>query len=391
MTSMRAIRSIVAGVIGTVAACGLLVLLRLTLLKAKPVTSPAPLLAVRKAPEKINTVKDNGKTTTDTPRRSARKPQDFQEKKPPVVFRAIKPKSSTPVKPQTIPAIPLPRPSSRPASPDRKPASSPVSGSFRAKMLDADKALAAGRNKESIALFREAVELSPSNPDALRGLAMGLLAAEQFQEAIDLYRKLIELAPEDRTARFNLALARAREGDFAEAEKTYWELLKRYPDFVQARANLGTLYQTQGKLGAARRQWSEVIRLSPKLIKGHEAMGEILMDLEKPAEAMEAFAEAAKLQPKQAAAWLNYAAAAAEAGSGGRALAALQQAIKLAPLDSEAWSMRGDMLLELYRAKNERKLLRQAVQAWKKSLEIDPSQDKLRELLKTYSRFDKAD
>ena len=366
-----------------------MVLLRMTVLKAKPVTPPAHSLAAREVPGEIKPVRNNMKTS-DAPKRPEKEASEFQSKKPSPVFRLVRPNPNTLAKPRTKPSALPAGPSNRPARTETQPVSNPPLKTFRAKMLEADKALAAGRGDESIALFREAVELAPSNPEALRGLAMGLLAAERFQQAIPLYRKLIKLVPDDRTARFNLALGLAREGNFPEAEKVYWELLERYPDSVQARANLGALYQTQGKLGEARKQWSEVTRLSPKLIKAYEALGEVLMDLEKPDEAMKAFAQAARLQPKQAGAWLNYAAAAAEAGSGGKALAALEKAIKLAPLDAEAWSMQGDVLLELYRSKNEREFLDRAVRAWKKSLEIDPSQDNLRELLKTYGHFDKA-
>ncbi len=310
----------------------------------------------------------------------------------------------SPVVPPSPTIVPLSRPSSSPAPaatepvevpPPRLP-SSPSSASsvptpsiaetFEAQLSAGKKALEDRNHDEAIRRLQRATELSPDDPQALQWLATALQAAERYDETISVYRKLLALQPDDRTAGFNLALALGRKGDLYEAERVYWDLLERFPNFTEARMNLATLCQVQGRLGEARRQWRKVLGYRPESVTAHEALGEILTDLGRFDEAMEAYAQAATLQAGVASAWLNYAASAIAAGSAGRAAAALDKALHLAPYDAEAWSLRGDVLREMYRTTDNREFLRRAIEAWTKSLEIDPDQPALRDLLRTYNR-----
>jgi len=65
---------------------------------------------------------------------------------------------------------------------------------------------------------------------------------------------------------------------------------------------------------------------------------------------------------------------------------ALRKSLALAPHDAEAWAMLGDISLEIYRAKGDRPRAIEAVQAWKRSLEIDPNQPRLTKLVRIYDR-----
>lgn len=305
---------------------------------------------------------------------------------PPVRIRKVHapPQSAPADPPSTLPVATRPAPRIQPAAS----APAPVADTFDAQLAAGKQALRKGRPSESLRFMQRAVTLRPEETTGLQWLVTALEANDRHAETIPLLKTLLRRNPGDTTARYNLAMALGRQGDYLQAEDVYWELLEIAPDHVEARINLAMLYQHECRLGAARRQWENVIQRDPKSFVAYEGLGEVLTDLGKTDEAMDAFAHAATLQPKVASAWLNYAASATAAGAAGRAITALDRALKLAPYDAEAWSMRGDILLELYRTTRNEQHARRAVQAWKKSLTLLPEQPRLRARLKTYSRFD---
>jgi tetratricopeptide (TPR) repeat protein len=247
-----------------------------------------------------------------------------------------------------------------------------------------DRALARGEYDTAVRCMYRAVDLDPSRTDSLRSLAVALVAARRFDEVVPVYEAILGAAPADPAGRFNLALALSRIRDFGRAETEYRKLLAEHEDHVRGWYNLATLYQAQGKLHDAMRTWKEVVRLAPQLPSAHACLGEVLLDLGKRDEAMLAYAEAAKLRPKEVGAWLNLAAAARAAGSYGRAVLALQRATQLAPEDADVWARLGETLIELHRATDKPEPLAEAVEAWRRSLQLDADQTELRRNLRIY-------
>jgi len=305
---------------------------------------------------------------------------------------ALLPPSDRPItpadEPETLPRPPTSVPNTSAAT-DTQPTSRPAPSTVPApQQLDllgrADRALAAGDVDHAVALFQRATQHIPDDKEAWRGLAMALLAGKRYTDAIGVYDRLIELGSPEPVTLHNRALALARAGRVYEAERQYVALLRDHPNHEDARVNLATLYQARGKLADAAAQWRERLRRRPDHADAHASLAEVLTDLDRHDQAMHHYAEAAKQRPKRASLWLNLAASACRAGSGGKAITALDRAIELAPYDAEAWSMRGDVLLELYRATEDTAPLRQAVTAWQKSLALDADQPDLRNKLDTY-------
>ena len=259
-----------------------------------------------------------------------------------------------------------------------------VANDPRRHVTAGDHAMAGGDYDQAVRCFYKAIERDVNNLDALKGLAIALVAAERDDEAIPIYRKIIGMSPDDRTAAFNLGNAYMRLRQFGQAEEVYLAVLARHDDFVQARYNLATACLGQGKLTRARDVLREVIARANKLAHVRTALGEVLMDLNDFEGAMAAYSEATKLEPKVVTGWVNFAAAARSAGSYGTALVAIERAAGLAPKDPMIPKRKGELLLELHRRTGQRKLLIQAVRAWQQSLELDPKQLDLRDALKAY-------
>lgn len=232
--------------------------------------------------------------------------------------------------------------------------------------------------------FYRAMDIDPAHPDALRGLATALAALGRYREAVPVYRMIHRIAPEDTVALYNLAVALSKTHQFTKASQAYRQLLARDADDVRSRYNLAVLYQAQGKLEDARRAWREVVAREPRLASAHSALGEVLVDLGDPQGAMVAYAEAAKLRPELATDWLNLATAAEGAGSYGTAIVATKRAAKLSANDAVIWARLGELYLTLHRATKKDRFLADAVAAWRRSLELNAEQPKLRGYVQTY-------
>ena len=157
----------------------------------------------------------------------------------------------------------------------------------------------AGRSEEAARLYRELLQQSPNNVDAMRLLA-GILAgrSSKVEEAEALLRKATTLAPDyalafldlggilhdqyryaeameclQRASRlqpqaakplYMLASTLAPAGRTAEALDTYREVLKRQPRHAGARLGLGHTFKTMGRLREAIEAYRECVRIRPE-------------------------------------------------------------------------------------------------------------------------------
>ena len=157
----------------------------------------------------------------------------------------------------------------------------------------------AGRIEEAARLYRELLQQSPNNVDAMRLLA-GILAgrSSKVEEAEALLRKATSLAPDyalafldlggilhdqyryaeameclQRASRlqpqaakplYMLASTLAPAGRTAEALDTYREVLKRQPRHAGGRLGLGHTFKTMGRLREAIEAYRECVRIRPE-------------------------------------------------------------------------------------------------------------------------------
>jgi Flp pilus assembly protein TadD len=73
--------------------------------------------------------------------------------------------------------------------------------------------LNSGRQQEAAAVFRKAVDVSPSNPTALNGLGIALATSGDPDGAIPLFQRALEIEPANEHTKANLdrALAMKRK------------------------------------------------------------------------------------------------------------------------------------------------------------------------------------
>jgi Flp pilus assembly protein TadD len=89
--------------------------------------------------------------------------------------------------------------------------------------------------------LREAIALSPENPELHSLLSQALASTGQLRQAITERKAALHLRANDPDDWNNLGVLEARAGRIAEAREDFRHALQLAPDHAQARANLAHL------------------------------------------------------------------------------------------------------------------------------------------------------
>jgi tetratricopeptide (TPR) repeat protein len=78
--------------------------------------------------------------------------------------------------------------------------------------------MADGKLEESVAAYRQSIEIDPSFTEAMHGLARVLQDLQRYDEAIAVSQKITELDPDDVLAHTSLSVLYQKKGMVPEAE-----------------------------------------------------------------------------------------------------------------------------------------------------------------------------
>jgi protein O-mannosyl-transferase len=131
----------------------------------------------------------------------------------------------------------------------------------------------AGRFKESLRHFEEAVRLAPEPTKgntvwyaelmqyrANYNLARALEGLLRYQDAIEHYRVTLKLRPDDSASHYNLARLLENTGHTLQAIEHYRQALAVQPDFSAAHTNLGVLLLSAGNTQEAIKNFEAALR-----------------------------------------------------------------------------------------------------------------------------------
>lgn len=131
---------------------------------------------------------------------------------------------------------------------------------------------AAGQYQQAEANFRKALQLSPSNVDALRHLGVLYQNLGRFPEALELYQKILAIQPSDAAALNNSGVVLQRFGNTEQAIAAYQQFLRYYPNNAAVCSNLGTALQDCGRIDEALVSLRRAIRLDPNMLAANSAL-----------------------------------------------------------------------------------------------------------------------
>jgi len=238
-------------------------------------------------------------------------------------------------------------------------------------------------------LARAALADDPRHPDALRDEAAALIQLQRWGEAAESLARLIEICPENNDLRFELATVLMRARRFSAAVAVLQELVARRPDERRAWFNLAVACQAVGRLSAARSAWDRTIALRPTA-EAYARRGEVLLDLHEWAAAAADFQAVLAEQPDAVDAALNLATALARLERYGEARASLLAVVQKHPRHVPTLNRLAELawLTGQVTSTTNADHCRETVEWCRRSLEVDPEQPAIRELLRAAAAGD---
>ena len=149
--------------------------------------------------------------------------------------------------------------------------------------------------------------------------------------ATDDFRKAIELYPSNHEAMNELGVAQMQAGQLAQAETTLRAALVVAPNSTETHLNLGVALLEEGKADEAAMHLKGVLEVDPSNVKAMKNLAGALFQTGHPGEAEALYAKALEKDPDDAQAHSDYGAALATDGRYGEAIVEYQRAIALNP------------------------------------------------------------
>lgn len=118
-----------------------------------------------------------------------------------------------------------------------------------------------GRLDAAEALYRDALDANPDQPDALNLLGVAMLQRERYKEAVELFRQAVAVDDGNPAYHTNMATALLETGQAEQAIEHNRRALAIDPDHLDAVYNLGNAYRAAGDHAAAERQYRRTIEL----------------------------------------------------------------------------------------------------------------------------------
>ncbi|NOZ21513.1 MAG: tetratricopeptide repeat protein [Planctomycetes bacterium] len=168
----------------------------------------------------------------------------------------------------------------------------------------------------------------------------------RLQEAERIYREILQQTPENPDALHLLGVLMHQRGDHAQAVDWINRAISAGPNQAAFHCNIAEAYRSMGRHDDAVKHCREALRLQPQYPEALNNLGLALLDSGKAEESQHYFEEATALQPNFAMAWNNLGNACRERDDWDRAIESFRKAVNLAPNLYHAHSNLGQALLE---------------------------------------------
>jgi protein O-GlcNAc transferase len=185
------------------------------------------------------------------------------------------------------------------------------------------------RFEEAIACYNRAIEINPSDDQALCNRGNALVKLERFAEALDCFDRAIE-------CNGNLAAAWLGRGNALfrlkrEALSAYERALALDPNLLAAKLGRGNALSTLGRHNDAAAEYDLALQRNPNFVEAWLGRGESLLQQLRAHDALSAFDAALKIDPASAEGWQGRAGALRDLERHEEVAAALDAAFRLKP------------------------------------------------------------
>jgi len=222
-----------------------------------------------------------------------------------------------------------------------------------------------GRLEEARRLLQAAIDVSPSNPEAWLHYGMSLQHLGRADDAVIAYERAISLKPEFPEAVFCLGVTQKNAGRHAKALTAFNHFIAMRGSEYPALLHRGDLLAATGNVAGALADYESALTLKPDYLDGWMHRGALLNEQGRSEEALDCYDHAAAIAPGRGDVWYNRGVALQDMGRSAEALEAYERAAQLAPDFADAWNNRGVLLRKLNRKE-------EALECFSRALQVDP-------------------
>lgn len=287
-------------------------------------------------------------------------------------------------------------------------------------LADGDIALANKDIQAAVAEFQEAVRLDPSYAEAHTKLGLAHKQQGNLTKAAEALKAAVRLDPNDFVPIFELGEVYRLLNKLAQAIRAYVMACELNPLDFEARVRLADCYYRSSELESAAQAYQEALKLDRRNAQAWSNLGAVYHMQVKPYQAIQAYKHALEYGTRQPAVLVNLATVYIHQHRWNTARNTLliaidldptlspaherlayclwrqesydeaaeryQRAIRLDGKNAAAFAGYGAVRMTQYLNEPEKLALRdEAIESWHTSLELDPSQDKLRVLVEKYA------
>jgi predicted O-linked N-acetylglucosamine transferase (SPINDLY family) len=155
----------------------------------------------------------------------------------------------------------------------------------------------AGQPEASLALFDQALALSPDFASAHANRGVALLALGRREDGVASFRRAVEIDSQHINGWHGLGNALGAQNDMVGAEAAFRKVLTIHPGYYEARNNLGQALQRQGRMDEAIEAYREAASQAPESALITYNLGVATQLSGQPAEALPHYRRALELQP----------------------------------------------------------------------------------------------
>lgn len=123
--------------------------------------------------------------------------------------------------------------------------------------------------------FKEATRLAPQDEHAFVSLGHVYLRMEKEKEALDAYLQANKLSPKIAAVHAGMGNIYYRQKSFDKAQKEYEAAIAIDPSLTEARYNLGLIYEKKGEISKAVKQWQAMIEADPNESRAREKLARV--------------------------------------------------------------------------------------------------------------------
>ena len=225
-----------------------------------------------------------------------------------------------------------------------------------------------GKLEEAESVYREILEIEPTQLDANNNLGVLLYETNRLEEAEKIIKKAIELMPNYAVAHNNLGNTQKSLSKLEEAETSYKKAIELKPNYVQAYNSLGNTLFSLKRFNDAEKNLKKAIELKPDYAEANQNLGVLLYKLHNLVEAEKCYKKAIELKPDYTIAYSNLGVVYFDLYRFKDAEVNYKKALELNPNFAEAYRNLGNLLYALGR-------IDEALINYNHAYTIDPDMD----------------